>query len=265
MSYTYPVPAEEKARARRTLNLVDGIVHDGCFIEKWLEVAPDVVPNQGLFPEADAMPAAPAPNPHTAVFVGRLDADSGIQIYVDAIRVLRDRYGVHQALDIYGDGTLRSALQAQAQRESLPISFHGWRADAQERIVDGCFAFVAGRMAMQEAMARRRLVVAAYTDPLKRDYVNGEPFSPYLVSAGDAESIAGHVQKYALDHAARVRRVDEAFEYARTLSWTKTAREYLALWEAAPRRHLRTMSQMQRAGLAWRLRSEARRPKLVTA
>ena len=38
MSYTYPVPEQEKARARRTLNLVDGIIHDGEFIEPMLGV-----------------------------------------------------------------------------------------------------------------------------------------------------------------------------------------------------------------------------------
>lgn len=262
MSYIHPVPALEKQRARRTLQLVDGVIHDGCFIEKWLGVPADCVPDQGLYPEADALTPVPEPPTNSAVFVGRLDADSGIRIYVEAVRALRAQHGLELSLDVYGDGLLRPELEAQAQHESLPIRFHGWQADAQERIVDGRFAFVAGRMAMQEAMARRRLVVAAYVDPLKRDYVCGEPFSPYLLAGGDPETIAALTARYARDHAARAALVERAYTHACTLSWRRTASEYLKLWQTAPRRKSRMSSLRERTSLAWTLRREARAPQV---
>jgi glycosyltransferase involved in cell wall biosynthesis len=115
-------------------------------------------------------------------------------------------------------------------------------------------------MAVQESMARRRLVVAAYADPLKRDYVNGEPFSPYLVSGGDAETIASLVAHYVTHDADRRRLVDRAYEHARTLSWKRTAGEYLKLWAAAPRRQDRLRSFRNRASLAWKFATEAHTP-----
>lgn len=236
MSYIYPVPEEEQARAKRTLNLVDGIIHDGMFIEPMLGVTPDSVPNQGIYPEAKDLPNIPEPSPDSATFVGRLEPDSAIEIYVDAIRVLRDKHQLDISLDVYGDGTLREPLQERSRGQNLPITFHGWQPDAQERITDGCFAFIAGRMAIQESMARRRLVVAAYPDELKNLYVNGEPFSPYLVSGGDAETIAAHVAHYARNHDARCKLIEGGYQHASTLSWSKTADEYLKLWEQAPRR-----------------------------
>ncbi len=236
MSYTYPVPEKEKARAKRTLNLVDGIIHDGEFIEPMLGVKPDCIPNQGLFPEAKTLKAIDEPAPDSATFVGRLEPDSAIEIYVDAIQALRDQHKLNIHLNVYGDGTLREPLERKSQQGALPITFHGWQPDAQERITDGCFAFIAGRMAIQESMARRRLVVAAYPDPLKDLYVNGEPFSPYLVSGGDAETIAAHVAHYATQDDERRKLVEGGYQHASTLSWSKTADEYLKLWKEAPRR-----------------------------
>ncbi len=255
MSYNRPVPAVEKARARRSLKLADGIIHDGKFIETWLGVAPDSVPDQGLFPEADDLPDIPEPAPNSATFVGRLEPDTGIDLYVDAIALLKEQYGLEVKLDVYGDGTLADQLHERVERQDLPVTFHGWRVDAQERVTDGCFAFIAGRMAMQEAMARRRLVVAAYVDPMKRDYVNGEPFSPYLVSGGDAETIASLVAHYIRQPDERHRLVKLAYAHARTLSWTRTARAYLNLWERAPRREERQSSWFERLVTASRIRT----------
>lgn len=265
MSYICPVPQREIARAKRTLNWVDGIVHDGVFIEKWLKVEPDCVPNQGLWPEADDIRPAPDPPPDSAVFVGRLENDSGIWIYLNALKLLQHQHNTVIKLDVYGDGTQTEKLKQFTHQHQLPVAFHGWREDAQKRIVDGAFAFVAGRMAMQEAMARRRLVVAAYVDPLKRDYVCGEPFSPFLVSGGDAESIANHLLQYLSDQNARSQLVSRAFEYARQLSWRKTALAYCDLWRRAPRRKARTRSTISRVRLASSLWRERRQPQLAAA
>ncbi|NOX59822.1 MAG: glycosyltransferase family 4 protein [Planctomycetes bacterium] len=266
MSYEYPVPAEQKARARRTLNLVDGIVHDGLFIEPMLGVKPDCVPDQGLFPEADDIEDVPEPPPTSATFVGRLEPDSAIDVYVDAIRVLRDVHQMPIRLDVYGDGTLRLPLERKATQQNLPITFHGWQAGAQERITDGCFAFIAGRMAIQESMARKRLVVAAYKDPLKDLYVNGEPFGPWLVSGGDAEAIAKHVAYYANHNDERRNLVDQAYAHARTLSWSKTADAYLQLWSQAPRRQerLHHNSFTAKIKFARRVRNEAKRSDTIS-
>lgn len=260
MSYQCPVPELEKRRARRSLGMVDGVVHDGYFIEKWLGVKPDCVPDQGLWPEASDLLEVPEPPPDSATFVGRLVPDSGIETYIDAIALLESRYNSPIHLHVYGGGPLEASLRERVDREGLSVTFHGWRADAQQRITQTCFAFIAGRMAMQEAMARKRLVVAAYASPLKRDYVRGEPFSPYLVSGGDAESIAEQVAYYAAHADERRRLIAEGHAHARTLSWKRTAAAYLDLWSRplsqAPA--LCRLGLVKRIRLAWHLRGEAR-------
>ena len=230
MSYIHPVPASEKRRAVRSLRLAAGVVHDGAFIEKWLGVKPDLCPDQGLSPPASALEPIPEPPPESAVFIGRLEPDSGIQLYIEAVALLNRKHGRPFGLEVYGDGSLRTPLRERVAQQQLPVRFHGRTPDAQRHISESCFAFLDGRMAMQEAMARRRLVLAAFVDPLKADYVGTETFSPFLVPVGDSAELARKVVHY-IDHPEdRAALVGRAFEHAQTLTWQRTAEAYLALW-----------------------------------
>lgn len=232
MSCKYPVPQCEKDRAIESRRHVAGVVHDGAFIQKWLGVRPDLCPDQGLSPSADALPHIPEPPPTSAMYIGRLEPDTGIEIYVEAVRLLTGRHGRPFRLDVYGDGALAESLRRRIEHNGLPIRLHGRVADAQDRIPDACFAFIDGRMAIQEAMARRRLVIAAYNSPLKRDYVCGERFSPHLVAAGNAEDLTRQVVHFIDNPTERSEILERAYAHARTLTWERTAREYLKLWRS---------------------------------
>lgn len=260
-SYAYPIPESEKRRAIRSLKRAAGVVHDGVFIERWLGVRPDVCPDQGLSPPADDLKPVPEPPPTSAVFIGRLEPDSAIRIYLDAVRILTCEQGRAFGLNVYGDGSLGAELRAQVLRENLPVHFLGRTHDAQQHIVDSCFAFIDGRMAIQEAMARRRLVLAGYTTPLKRDYVGGEPFSPYLIAVASGAELAEKVAYY-IDHPEdRLAMVARAFEHARTLTWRRTAQAYLNLWQKGLTRPERKASRWELLRLARVLSRESRMPK----
>lgn len=261
MSYLQGVPDWEKRRALRSLELAAGIVHDGVFIETWLGIKPDLCPDQGLSPPADDLEPVPEPPPNSAVFIGRLEPDSAIHIYLDAVRILTGAQGRDFRLNVYGDGSLGAELRDQAIRENLPVRFFGRTPDAQRHVVDSCFAFIDGRMAIQEAMARRRLVLAGYMTPIKRDYVGGEPFSPYLVPVASGAELAEKVAYY-IDHPGeRLALVARAFEHARTLTWRRTARAYLNLWQERLTRPERKTSRWELLRLARILSRESRMPK----
>ena len=248
MSYDYPVPVTNTLRAKRSLHLAAGVIHDGRFIEKWLGVPPDRCPDQGLTPEASALPYVPEPPPDSAVFVGRIEQDSGIEIYIDAVRRLTQDAGISFRLDVYGGGTHLPAMRRMADDQNLPIRFHGRVANAQKFITDACFAFIDGRMAIQEAMARRRLVLAGYPNPLKRDYVAGEAFGPYLVPVGSGAELTDRVLHYISHPDERAELVRRAYDHACTLRWSRTAEAYLSLWRErleSPRRRCSRLNAMR--------------------
>jgi glycosyltransferase involved in cell wall biosynthesis len=261
MSYIHPVPDWEKRRAVRSLELAAGVVHDGAYIEKWLGVPADVCPDQGLAPLAEALPRDPEPPPTSAVYIGRIESDSGIRVYLDAVRILTVQEGRDFSFDVFGDGTLAPELRRRAEAERLPVRFHGRVPGAQSRFATACFAFVDGRMAIQEAMARRRLVLAAYVNPLKRDYVCGESFSPYLIATDSASELARQVLAYADNADARRVAVERAFAFARTLSWDRTADAFLELWGSRAAQPSPESAGPRIATLVEELRGESRRPK----
>ncbi len=265
MSYLYPVPDWEKRRAVRSLRLAAGVVHDGAFIQKWLELEPDLCPDQGLFPPADELTPQPEPPPNSAIYIGRLEPDSGIRIYLDAVEHLNRSGSRPFRLDVYGDGSLGPSLEARIRREQLPVVFHGRVPDAQNHITDGCFAFIDGRMAIQEAMARRRLVLPAYPDPLKRDYVGTESFSPYVVPVADGVDLARRVVHYIERPGERCALVERAFGHARTLTWERTARAYLGFWVQRLARPVRGDSRWAMIKTALALHHEASLPKATWA
>ncbi|MCO6437539.1 MAG: glycosyltransferase family 4 protein [Phycisphaerae bacterium] len=230
MGMKYPVPEEHRRRAARGQEGVAGVAHDGRFIERWLDVAADICPEQGLRPLADEI-AHPAPGePNSAIYVGRLELDTGIQTYLDAVAKLDPQRTGQFRLDVCGDGSLRENLEARVRRERLSVRFLGRIPDAQQLLGRHAFAFVDGRMVIQEAMARRRPVLSAYGHPLKRDYLCGESFSPFLFAASSGTDLANRVRKLAEDPRDMRETVERAFEFSRRLSWTETARRYLALW-----------------------------------
>lgn len=261
LSYRYPVPPWEKRRAVRALKLAAAVVHDGAFIEKWLEVAPDLAPDQGLSPSAEELVPVPEPPPGSAVFIGRLEPDSGIGIYLDAVKILTQTFHRSFFLHVYGDGSLAASLREQAASESLPVRFYGRTHDAQRHIAESCFAFIDGRMAIQEAMARRRLVFAAYVDPLKRDYVGTESFSPYLIPVGSGEQLAERVAYFADRPQERSERVERAYRHAQTLTWERTAEAYLKLWRETLEQSRLPCSRRELWRLVLTLHREVNRPK----
>lgn len=260
MSGRFPLPAGECLRARRAALLAWGTVDDGAFIEKRLGVAPDVIINPGLRPTADELPRSPEPEPRTAVFLGRLEPDTGIELYLQSLAFLRERDGIHLRLDVYGEGTLKSRLAAWARARRLPVVWHPARPRGQMLLHQGQLAFVSGRMAIFEAMARRRPVIAAYPNPLKRDYICGEWFSPFIDAGHTPEQIADHVARLVRDPFLLRARVEAAYEAVRGLDWRHTADAYLALWRTklAEPRWGRTLGRGDLLRLALRLWRERR-------
>lgn len=232
MSGQFPVPDSERTRARRSQKWVAGVVHDGRFIERWLDVKPDLCPEQGLFPVADEIAPVQEPPPHSAIFIGRLEPDTGITDYIESTRLINEKLATPFSLHVYGQGSLKAHLLHRAEQLRAPVVFHEPTPDARERIAEHCFAFVDGRMAIHEAFARRRAVIAVYRNPWKRDYLCGETFSPYLVAVDSPEAHARRVVELATCPMERLSLSANAFEYARTLNWRRTAEAFLELWQS---------------------------------
>ena len=170
----------------------------------------------------------PAAEP-TIAFVGRVNADKGIHVAVEALGLLRAEGGIQARLVVAGpfDEATGDALGAQASELGLadaidllgPVSgddLDAVFAAAHALLVPSVWDEPAGLVCVEAALARVPLVAsrAGGIPELIR-----EPEEALLFDRGDAAAAASCLKSALRDHDATAARVERAFERGRELSY----------------------------------------------
>ncbi len=227
----YPIPLEAKVLRRVVLWLTRGNICAGAFMSKWYRFKCDYVTHGGV----EAPAECPAPG-EGAVFVGRLEADTGFLDYLEGLRILRDEHAISMRLDVCGDGSLRERGEEFAAEAGLDVTFHGRVSDVMSYVARARFAFVSGLLAMLEAMAVGTAVLAVYDNPLKEDYLRMFPGAEHAAVVGSARELATKLCELVQSAEQFERTVATAYEFASQQTWSKVADMYVALYASAVRR-----------------------------
>ena len=133
-----------------------------------------------------------------------LEYRKGVDVLLDACARVRSQ--IH--LDVYGDGSLRADLEAQAARLGVDAEFHGWVADTPDALRDADVFVLATRgdnlpVAVLEAMSLAVPVVATRIGGLPELVVDGE--TGLLVEPEDVDGLAAALERIAADEELRAR------------------------------------------------------------
>jgi glycosyltransferase involved in cell wall biosynthesis len=222
----YPIP-KQALRARRLVSkLTRGSIGIGDFIPAWYGTPCDAISYGGVDLPAQV---APLPSEAGALFVGRLEQDTGILTYLDALRRLRDESDLALPLEICGEGSLGAQIESRAREQGLPVRCQGAVADFSVRLNKASMLFASGYLTMLEGMAAGRPVYALYDNPLKRDYLACFPGGALAFYGGAAELAAAIAQDYHHSEALAAR-VAAGLELARRSTWRAVADTYLKLY-----------------------------------
>ena len=175
--------------------LVEELIDFGCPAQRIHRI-----PAGMALPEAVR---APSEAPPVVLFAGRLDAQKGLPVLIEAWRHVVDRYG-EARLVLLGEGPQRAVLEALARRLDLTgsVTFAGVVRDVPERLARAR-AFVLPSTAegmssaLMEAMAAGRAVVATRisgTSELIADGAHG-----LLVEVGDVAGLAAALERVLAD------------------------------------------------------------------
>ncbi|CAN5168534.1 glycosyltransferase family 4 protein [soil metagenome] len=225
-------PITRKAIVVRKISevLSRGNICIGDFIKKWYGTSPDYVSYGAVESfESRSKPFDLAQGKNhestkeSAVFIGRLDRQTGIEIYCKAYQLLKKQMPKFELL-VVGDGECKINLPKD-------ITYKGFDPYARKYFENYRYAFVSRYLTILEAMIAKRLVLAVYDNSIKKDYLTMSPMAAFMVIAKTPDEIAEAVSYY-LDHPENEKdHIEKAYQWAKEQTWEKMVDLYLSLWK----------------------------------
>jgi len=201
---------------RKASELVSaGSICVGDFMRKWYLARPSKViygATDGLL--SSSSKAVINKNNKQAVFWGRLDYDTGIDVYADAVKQIPNL-----SLKVYGEGPVTP----------VSIKVHPWTNDIGKILKPARYAFVSRYLSIVEAMRSRRLVVATYNNQIKKDYLMCHPMSDNMIIVGTTTDLVTRIKNLTIEQEKRM--IEQSYQWAKDQTWQKIANEYEQLWQ----------------------------------
>jgi len=210
----------KKAKKARSLaaKYTNGNLCIGGWIEKWYGTTPTVV-SYGAAECHGFLRDSAHRKTLSAVFVGRLEKDTGISIYLE---IARKHPKV--LLDVYGQGP----IQTEVTNAGENVSYKGLVLNACGVFPSYSMAFVSSYLSILEAMQSKTLVVAVASDPLKLDYLRCHPMAEQMIIL---ESSSQFSEVIKLSETKKRLMIDTAYNWAIEQTWEKQFDSYLTLWK----------------------------------
>ena len=218
---SYPIKKKDIIVRKISEKLSNGNICIGDFMKKWYGVKPTYTSYGGV--NIIRSEKLKVKSSEGAVFIGRLDEQTGIKTYIDAVNLIKKKI-LNFKFEIVGDGKFRSEIEKN-------FKVLGFKKNPEEYFSKYNFAFVSRYLSILEAMAAKKLIFAVYDNPVKEDYLKMTPFAKYIVIS---DSPAQLFQKliYYLTHASeRKGLIKSAHKWAGQQTWNKMANLYLELWK----------------------------------
>ncbi len=224
---SYPISRKAIIIRKISEKLSFGNICIGDFIKKWYGTHPTFV-SYGAVNVPNALASTSYVLRHTsyvnsALFFGRLDAQTGILTYNKAFKLLRKKYPKFEFL-IVGDGPDKNLLDKKAKAI-------GFQKNPEKYFKNYRFAFVSRYLSILEAMAAKRLVFAVYDNPIKEDYLRMAPFAKFIFIKNDAKRLANQVEKIINNPKLEREMIESAYEWVKKQTWEEMTKIYTTLWE----------------------------------
>jgi glycosyltransferase involved in cell wall biosynthesis len=219
----YPLKVKDIFIHKISEKLSRGNICIGDFIRKWYGTKPTLVSYGGVKIPNQKLQIQKIIQKESAVFVGRLDEQTGILTYIKAVEMIKKKYPNFGFL-VIGDGNLKTKINGKIKILSAVNN-------APEYFQNYNFAFVSRYLSILEAMAAKKMVFAVYDNPIKKDYLKMAPFSRYISISGSPSELASKISFFLANPKIRQKMIGEAFAWVKDQTWSEMVDTYLKLWD----------------------------------
>lgn len=220
----------------------DGSLAIGGFHEKWYGVKPTLTSfgavelESGYESRSDANESRSRHNnSHQSnskkriVFIGRLQELTGARELVAAVQLLPPQLQQELKINMYGQGELKQELQESITQHSLPITLHGFQANAREELHRADVAFVSQYLAILEALVARVKIISFAGSEFKKAVLQSTPYADSLEIAQSVDELVEMLQKVA-EHAGQKNSHNTHYNWAKSQTWLALTNTYYQLW-----------------------------------
>jgi glycosyltransferase involved in cell wall biosynthesis len=167
-----------------------------------------------------------------AVYVGRLESDTGVELYMQALMLLKETHDLEIPLTVCGDGSMRSELETYCSDRGLDVNFVGFVENPQDFLKSCQFAFVSGYLSILEAMVSRCFVFSVYKNRIKEDYIRLFPDADRKMTINsDPAGLAKNLKEAWEEGDVFREHAERSQSFACDQTWERLAKTYLSLWE----------------------------------
>ncbi len=208
--------------------LSNGNICIGDFLKKWYGTKPSFVSYGAIDSKLLQIKNESVKKNKDVIFAGRLEEETGILEYLEAIYLLKKR-GINLTLDIFGDGQLKNKAKEYVSKNKLNVSFKGFVSNVTDYISFYKIIFVSRYLGILEALALRIPIFAQYNNVIKKDYLYMSPFAKFISIGKTGEEIAKEVESYLKDH--KKIDIDGGYKWVKDNTWENMVKVYLRLWK----------------------------------
>ncbi len=234
--YETKFPPAKKAIFVRKLSekLSFGNICVGDFIEKWYGTKPtyvtyggvDVHLGRAMASQAQPVTIRGAGKKLNIVFIGRLEEDIGIQIYLRVLDELKKR-DIPFEITFLGDGNYKheASKYGEVTTRHYNDTYH-----YSELLGNASIIFASSYLSILSVMAQKRLVVAVYDNPLKEDYLEMAPFAKWIVVGNSPQKLAEKITYFQKHNSEKDKLTSAGFNWVKEQTWNKVTDLYFSLW-----------------------------------
>lgn len=219
----YPISRKAIFQRKIAEVLSNGNICVGDFIKKWYGTKPTYTLYGGVRISDFQFPISNKIKKESAVFIGRLDEQTGIKTYASAVKIIRKKIPDF-TFEIIGDGKFRKEIEKD-------FKVLGFQNNSEKYLPNYNFAFVSRYLSILEAMAAKRLIFAVYDNPLKEDYLRMTPFSKFIIICNSPLELISKISFYLNHTKEKNKIVESAFNWAKKNTWNEMTNTYLRLWK----------------------------------
>ncbi len=209
----YPIPINNILQKRLAEILCLKNICMGKYIQKYYGIKANEISYGGAEIPVNFI----AKKKNYIVYIGRLDKDTGLELFLEAIKKIKG-----YKIDFCGDGALRRDCEKYGK-------VHGF-VDTKPYLRKAQICFASGYLTILEAMANKCLVITAYNNVLKKDYFTDTPLSSGMISVNSSKKILSTLAQIKKGKKKFNYLIENSYNCAKKYTWPNLSKVYLKLW-----------------------------------